>query len=132
MRAKEFITENHITLPVAVARALPGTYIIPGLPNSDFYKQYRFGVALAGARGQMERLAQGNPNYKFEKETPWGENMIVSAYLDDDFAEFIDHAMKEVGVASSGKKRISTMTSDEAPDVDKKSPVRGFAGFKGK
>jgi hypothetical protein len=40
--------------------------------------------------------------------------------------------MKEVGVASSGKKRISTMTSDEAPDVDKKSPVRGFAGFKGK
>jgi hypothetical protein len=132
MRAREFVTENNTTLPVAVARALPGTFIIPGLPNSDFYKQYRFGVALAGARGQIDRAADSIPKYEFEKETPWGENMIVSSYMDTNIADNIDYAMKEVGIGSTGKKLISTMTSDEAPDVGKTSPIRGFAGFKGK
>jgi hypothetical protein len=132
MRAREFVTENNTTLPVAVARALPGTFIIPGLPNSDFYKQYRFGVALAGARGQIDRAADSIPQYEFEKETPWGENMIVSSYMDTNIADNIDYAMKEVGIGSTGKKLISTMSSDEAPDVGKTSPIRGFAGFKGK
>jgi len=132
MRAREFVTENNTTLPVAVARALPGTFIIPGLPNSDFYKQYRFGVALAGARGQIDRAADSIPKYEFEKETPWGENMIVSSYMDTNIANDIDYAMKEVGIGSTGKKLISTMSSDEAPDVGKTSPIIGFAGFTGK
>lgn len=132
MRAREFVTENNTTLTVAVARALPGTFIIPGLPNSDFYKQYRFGVALAGARGQIDRAADSIPQYEFEKETPWGENMIVSSYMDTNIADDIDYAMKEVGIGSTGKKLISTMSSDEAPDVGKTSPIRSFAGFKGK
>ena len=92
MRAKEFITEHRVALSVDIARALPGTYTIPGLPNSDFYKQYRFGVALAGARGQMEREQDSIPPYDFEKETPWGENMIVSAYMDGYIEQDIDYA----------------------------------------
>ena len=130
MRAKEFITEQRVALSVDIARALPGTYTIPGLPNSDFYAQYRFGVAMAGARGQMERQQDSIPPYNFEKETPWGENMIVSSYLDKNIEADIDYAMKEVGV--SGKKLISTKKSEEAVDVDKSSPVKAFKGYKRK
>ena len=130
MRAKEFITEQRVALSVDVARALPGTYTIPGLPNSDFYKQYRFGVAMAGARGQIDREQDSIPPYNFEKETPWGENMIVSAYMDGYIEQDIDYAMKEVGV--SGKRLISTKKSEEATDVVKTSPVKAFKGYKRK
>lgn len=131
MRAKEFITEHRSALSVDIARALPGTYTIPGLPNSDFYKQYRFGVALAGARGQLERQQDSIPPYNFEKETPWGENMIVSSYMDGEIEKDIDYAMKETGV-EGGKVLISTKKSEEAPDVDKSSPVKAFKGYKRK
>ena len=131
MRAKEFITEQRAALSVDVSRALPGTYIIPGLPNSDFYKQYRFGVAIAGARGQLERVQDSIPPYNFEKETPWGENMIVSSYMDGDIDKDIDYAMRETGVVG-GKQLISTHKSEEAVDVVKTSPVNPFKGYKRK
>ena len=131
MRAKEFISEAvGIALSQDVSRAIPGTYTIPGLPNSDFYKQYRFGVAMAGARGHIEREKDGIPDYRFDKETPWGENLIVSSYMDSDIEKDIDYAMKEVGV--TGKKRISTPGSEEGIDVDKNSPVKAFKGYKRK
>jgi hypothetical protein len=130
MRAKEFITEQRVALSVDIARALPGTYTIPGLPNSDFYAQYRFGVAMAGVRGQVERAQDSIPPYDFEKETPWGENMIVSSYMDANIDKDIDLAMKEVGV--SGKRLISTNKSEEAVDVVKGSPVKAFKGYKRK
>jgi hypothetical protein len=131
MRAKEFIKENRAALSVDVSRALPGTYIIPGLPNSDFYKQYRFGVAMAGARGQLERVQDSISPYNFEKETPWGENMIVSSYMDGDIEKDIDYAMRETGV-EGGKKLISSMKSEEATGVAKGSPVKAFKGYKRK
>jgi hypothetical protein len=131
MRAKEFITEQRVALSVDIARALPGTYTIPGLPNNDFYKQYRFGVALAGARGQIERKQDSIPPYNFEKETPWGENMIVSSYMDSEVDKDIDYAMRETGV-EGGKVLISTMKSEEATDVVKSSPVKAFKGYKRK
>lgn len=130
MRAKEFITEQHGTLTNDVARALPGTYTIPGLPNSDFYKQYRFGVAMAGARGAVERAQDSISPFEFEEETPWGENMIVSSYMDGEIEKDIDYAMKEVGV--TGKRLISTPKSEEATDVIKNSPMKAFKGYKRK
>jgi hypothetical protein len=131
MRAKEFITEQRSALSVDVSRALPGIYSIPGLPNSDFYKQYRFGVAMAGARGQIERQQDSISPYNFEKETPWGENMIVSSYMDSAIEKDIDYAMKETGVEGA-KKLISTMKSEEALDVVKGSPMKAFKGYKRK
>ena len=128
MRAKEFITEDRVALSVDIARAMPGTYTIPGLPNSDFYKQYRFGVALAGARGQLEREQDSIPSYNFEKETPWGENMIVSSYMDSEIEKDIEYAMKETGVPGT-KVLISTKKSEEAPGVDKTSPMKAFKGY---
>jgi hypothetical protein len=130
MRAKEFIAEQHGSLTNNVSRALPGTYTIPGLPNSDFYKQYRFGVAMASARGQIERQQDSVSPREFEGDTPWGENMIVSSYMDPNIEADIDYAMKEVGV--TGKKLISTPGSDEAVDVVKNSPVKAFKGYKRK
>jgi hypothetical protein len=130
MRAKEFISEQRIALSAEVARALPGTYTISGLPNSDFYKQYRFGVAMAGARGHIERENDGIEPYNFEKETPWGENMIVSSYMDDRIEQDIDLAMKEVGV--TGKRMISSENSEEGEHVDKTSPIKAFKGYKRK
>lgn len=131
MRAKEFISEQRAALSVDISRALPGTYTIPGLPNSDFYKQYRFGVAMAGARGQIDRVQDSIPPYNFEEETPWGENLIVSAYMDGYIEDDIDYAMKEVGV-EGGKRLISTKKSEEATDVVKGSPVKPFKGYKRK
>ena len=128
MRAKEFITEQRAALSVDIARAMPGTYTIPGLPNSDFYKQYRFGVALAGARGQIERKQDSIPPYNFEKETPWGENMIVSSYMETEIEQDIEYAMKETGVPGT-KVLISTKKSEEASDVVKNSPVKAFKGY---
>lgn len=128
MRAKEFITEQRAALSVDIARAMPGTYTIPGLPNSDFYKQYRFGVALAGARGQIERKQDSIPPYNFEKETPWGENMIVSSYMETEIEKDIDYAMRETGVPGT-KVLISTKKSEEASDVVKNSPVKAFKGY---
>lgn len=130
MRAKEFIAEQHGSLTNDVSRALPGTYTIPGLPNSDFYKQYRFGVAMASARGQIERQQDSVSPREFESDTPWGENMIVSSYMDPNIEADIDYAMKEVGV--TGKKLISTPGSDEAVVVVKNSPVKAFKGYKRK
>lgn len=130
MRAKEFITEQHGTLAQDVSRALPGTYTIPGLPNNDFYKQYRFGVAMADARGHTEREKDDVDPFEFNSDTAWGENMIVSAYMDDDISKDIDYAMKKVG--ATGKKLISTPKSEEAVDVTKNSPVKAFKGYKRK
>ena len=58
MRAKEFIEESRGLssgdegrLGPNVADSLPAAYVMPELQNNDFYLQYRFGVAMAAARG---------------------------------------------------------------------------------
>lgn len=132
MRAKEFVIESNSTIPEtdaqlssSVSRALPSTYSIPELPNSDFYKQYRFGVALAGARSIKQR--QSEPTSNMTSSTAWGENQIVIGYdLDTDV---IDDALRIVGLKSSDKKLISTSKSEEATDIDNQSPVQGFKGY---
>ena len=129
MRAKEFINEQRVPLSADVARAIPGTFTIPELPNSDFYKQYRFGVAIAGARGAEQRKEDG-PAYNFSKDTPWGENMIVSSYMDPNIGDTIDYALSEIGL--QGKTLISTMDSEEAVDIPKASPIKAFKGYKRK
>ena len=126
MRAREFITEQ-ATLPLTaeISKVLSNTYTIPGLPNSDFYKQYRFGVAMAGAKGARQRETDNIQPYP--KSTEWGENMVVSSHMDPDLEQDIDYAMKQVGV--TGKKLISTLHSEEPDSVSKSSPVRAFKGY---
>lgn len=113
------------TLAPDVARALPAVYAIPELPNQDPYLQYRFGVAIAGAKGAKKRAEDGVPDYG--KESAWGENEIIVSF-DPNIETYIDDALKQMGMR--GKKLISTRKSEEATDVDKTSPIKPFKGYK--
>jgi len=118
MRAKEFINEGRTgSIQDDVADALPSTFTISALQNQDPYKQYRFGVALAKAKGSSHQ-----DTLPFDPRTDWGENAIVVAY-DNESELMIDQALKDVGLGSGGKKLISTPRSEEAKDVNKNSSV---------
>lgn len=124
MRAKEFITEMTEKMLPSQAEALPATYVIPELPNQDPYLQYRFGVAIAGAKGAEMRKKDGVSS--MSRESPFGENEIVVSY-GHDVGPYIDDALKQMGM--SGKKMVSTATSVETTDVNKQSPMKGFKGY---
>lgn len=132
MRAREFIVEQklddaHDGLAI-VAKSLPNTFIIPDLQNQDFYQLYRFGVAMAAVRGES-----GNDNVlngaepEFQAESDWGEHQIVSS-MDPEVGQLIDKALNKIG--KSGKKAVSTATSDEMDDTVIKSPIKAFRGYK--
>lgn len=124
MRAREFINESTGKLLPNQADALPATYVIPELPNQDPYLQYRFGVAMAGAKGAEQRQRDGVSS--MERESVFGENEIVVSY-GHDVGPYIDDALKTMGMR--GKKMVSTPSSIETTDVGKTSPVKGFKGF---
>ena len=128
MRAKEFIVENNYNDGEAleISKAMPATYAISKLPNSDFYKQYRFGVAIAAARSEEARRNEPAPT--MAPASIWGENEIVVSY-DSTTSDVIDAALKIVGLAPKDKKMISTEKSEEMPTVNHQSPVRGFKGY---
>lgn len=133
MRAREFIVEQrldqiHDGLEVA-SKALPNTFVIPELKNNDFYDLYRFGVAIAAVRGESgtDNVQNGHkPN--FNAESSWGEQQVVSSEFDKDLGKTIDQALKKVG--KSGKKMVSTPSSDEMDDTITGSPMKPFKGYK--
>ena len=125
MRAREFIKESKIgKLLPDQADALPATYVIPELPNQDAYLQYRFGVALAGAKGAEQRKADGVSS--MNRSSAFGENEVVVSY-GHDVGPYIDDALKVMGM--SGKKLISSPSSKETADVVKTSPIKPFKGY---
>lgn len=118
MRFREITTEA--TLQKDVAYTLPATYVIPKLQNQDAYKQYRFGVAIAKAKGQV--IEDDDDYIDYEPESAWGENQIVISYSNS-IDQYIDAALKEIGLSPEDKKLISTAKSEENPTVAKFSPV---------
>ena len=114
MKINEILVEGGTgSLTPAVARAMPTTWELPGLPNQDAYLQYRMGIALASARAQEN----------FETESAFGENMSIVGYADAD-NETVELALRMMGKKySKGAKSIATRKSEEALDVNKKSPV---------
>lgn len=131
MRASEFITEDKDlgrtgSIEQDVALALPGAFKIPKLKNNDPYMQYRFGVAIAGAKGAKQRAADGVP--EFSKESIFGENEVVVSY-DPGVEKYIDDALVSMGMSPSDKVRIAPQVSSEMPDVETHSPVRSFKGY---
>ena len=130
MRAKEFITESAITSSILpdVQRTLPASYVIPELQNNDFYLQYRFGVALAGAKGAEQRKKDDVPEYS--RETPWGENEIIISYAGDGVEEkYINDALSELGITARVKKQVTTTKSEEPVDTNRKSTLMPFKGY---
>lgn len=127
MRASEFITEGRTgTLQPDVAAALPATYAITSLPNQDPYLQYRFGVAIAGAKGREQRERDGVP--EFDEKSVFGENEIIVSF-DPHIEKWLDDALNQMGMKPSDAKLLSTLKSEEAKDIPKQSPVKGFKGF---
>ena len=134
MRAREFITEMKVpgttghlgSLEQDVALALPGAYKIPKLKNQDPYLQYRFGVAIAGAKGAKQRAEDGVA--PFGEDEIFGENEIVVSY-DPHVGQYIDDALRAMGMSPNDKVQIATFKSEEMPDVMKHSPVAGFKGY---
>lgn len=128
MRATEFVTEGRTgTITRDVGLALPGAFKIPALKNQDPYLQYRFGVAIAGAKGAAQRAQDDVPDFD-GAESVFGENEIVVSY-DPQAEVWIKDALKSMGMPPSDAKRIGTQASEEAPDVVKTSPIRAFKGY---
>lgn len=129
MRAREFITEQMGSIQPEVEHTLPAAWAIDKLKNNDFYTQYRFGVALAGAKGAEQRKQDDVPEFK--KETPWGENLIIVSYAGKDpLQHYIDDALREVGLVPSDAKLLTTPKSEEPTDTGNKSMLPPFKGYK--
>lgn len=125
MKASEFITENAAMLSPELSQTLPSTYTIPKLPNSDVYMQYRFGVAIASAKGKAQRQQdQIDRSYS----TSWGQNQTIIS-SDPHIAEWIDDALAEIGLSSADKQLLSTPESEEPSSTGTVSPVQGFKGY---
>jgi len=117
MRAKEFLKEVKLhgtfgTVEKNVSDSLPGTFVQRDLRNTDPYMQYRYGLALAGARAKLEHGTE------FEQESAWAENLAVVTYAKED-EETIRLADAMMGVSAT---RIASSNSTET-DVNAASPV---------
>lgn len=128
MRAKEFITEATGSILPDVQKTLPAAWVIDKLQNNDFYSQYRFGVALAGAKGKAQREKDNVPNYS--KDTTWGENEIIVSYAGVDALEsYLNDALSQMDLPPSAAKLVSTKKSEEPTDTGIKSPIQSFRGY---
>lgn len=129
MRAKEFISEASGSIIPDVKRTLPAAWVIPELQNNDFYKQYRFGVALAGAKGAEQRKKDDVPEYS--STSAWGENEIVVSYAGKEpLEQYLDDALRQMGLPPSSAKLVSTDKSEEPTDTQKSSTLKPFKGYK--
>ena len=133
MRAKEFLTEQeladvHDGLDLAYM-ALPYTYVIPELSNSNFYDIYRFGVAIAAVRGEggQKDGVQDQHRPEFRAQTKWGKHPTVSSF-DPNVGKVIDKALTKVD--KHGKQAVSTPGSEEMDDTYTGSPIKPFKGYK--
>ena len=128
MRAREFIAEQTESIKPQVERTLPAAWVIEKLQNNDFYKQYRFGVALAGAQGEEQRKKDSST--ESSKETSWGENEVVISYAGkESLQKYLDNAMKQMGLSPNDSKLVTTKKNKEAMDTDNKSPILSFKGY---
>jgi hypothetical protein len=131
MRITEFLTEQQLSdidnALEMVSLSLPSTYVIPELQNQDFYRQYRFGIAVAAVRGEEGKDSVFQTRKpKFQKETIWGENQIVSSY-EPNIEKVVRKALAKIGVKN--KKSVSSKHSHEMIDINKGSPVKAFKGY---
>ena len=107
MRAKEFITEQN-NLPDRITKPMPATWVI----------------ALAGAKA-----ARNGDIPKMDKDSVWGENQLVSGYMNPGVADDIDFALGEMGLKGS-KVLVTSKDSEETSDTGVNSPIKGFKGYK--
>jgi hypothetical protein len=128
MRAREFVTEDTVEkrhgrwgkLPADVAGALPGMWVQRQLRNTDPYMQYRYGLALAAARG----IQAGETT--FEQESAWAENFAIVGYAKED-QELVAMADRLMGVKAT---KLADYSSKETAETNIQSPVKEFRGYR--
>ena len=131
MRAKEFIIETTGSILPDVQKTLPAAWVIDALQNNDFYKQYRFGVALAGAKGAEQRKKDGVQPYA--TESTWGENEVIVSYAGKEpLQQYLNDALRQMGLPPSAAKLVTTEKSEEPTDTGIKSTLQPFKGYKRK
>ena len=118
MRAKEFLPETklhgtygHVT--TNVSDALPSAFVQRDLRNTDPYMQYRYSMALAGARANAEY------DVNFEQESAWAENFSIVTYAkeDEETIRLADAMMdvKATRVAAAGSKETNVNAVSPVP-----------------
>lgn len=116
------------TIQHEVADSLPQAFVIPGLNSSNPYDQYKFGTAIAAARGKKARDLDGiTPFHDHSLRRDWADNEVVISF-DPHIDEIIDAALKDAGI-KGGKRRIGVKGSYEQDSVDKVSPIKPFTGY---
>ena len=102
-----------------VSNTISPTMAIPDLVNSDYYKQYRYTLALAAAK------AVANGEVGFDAMSAWNEAMSGVAYAPQEMEIFaLANKMMDVhGVM------LSKTPPTEPSDTFKKSPVAKFTMF---
>ncbi len=126
---RELMSEGRTgSLQHEVADSLPQAFSIPALSSNNPYDQYKFGVAIASARGRQQRLDDGIGDFKkTDLDEVFADHEVVVSF-DPNIGKIIDDALKQIGV--SGKKvRIGVEGSRESTDVQKQSPVSSFRGY---
>lgn len=110
MKVNEIITEAHSRLRQGVERSIPDLEVYDQLDNSNPYRAYRFGVAMAVG-----------PESHMDPEGPVGSKFVTIGYTSAD-REIIDKAKKLIGV--TGEVRSSGDKSLEMPYVNTQSPMQ--------
>lgn len=133
MRASEFITEakygsaeDHNAsgklMDKSAVSAIKGAISMPDISlnkqGGSPYAQWRFGIAMAGA-----------PDYPTSPSGATAGDPLLATYTDADLA-IINSAAKMVGAGEIVK--LTDNRSTEAPNTNKSSPVKPFAGYKKK
>jgi len=121
VRAKEFISEAS-KIPKNQIAAVPGMNSHPNLDNSSPYAPWRFAAHfLAGADGKTpyEHMPQ--------KDGPSGQALVTVAFSSEEDA-MIRQAEKAFGIEAK-RLQLTPPGSKELAEIQKVSPVKGFAGY---
>ena len=102
-----------------VHNTIPPTMALPDLVNSDYYKQYRYTMALAAAKAVV------NGDVGFDAMSAWNEAMTGVAYAPAEM-EIFALANKMMGVHGV---MLSKTPPTEPDDTYKESPVPKFNMF---
>lgn len=133
MRASEFITETkygnahdiHASrkmMDKSAVSAIKGAISMPDISLNKQagspYAQWRFGIAMAGA-----------PDYPTPPAGATAGDPLLATYTDADL-KIINSAAKMIGAGEVLK--LTDNRSTEQAEVNKKSPVKSFQGYKKK
>lgn len=111
MRITEILSEDKHHLSSDAKSSIKGAVTIPDANNNagDSYKQYRFGLALAGA-----------PEYPTKATNDIGGDPLLTTYTDEEF-NMIKYAGNRTNVGTI--KQIANNKSREQKDTHKTSIV---------